>query len=147
MVRNQESKGRLYSYLACINLIASALLLPQSGIAAEPINVELISQVSITSAAAQEYRGILETSKPWSVALGEGSVVAGVSQLFNLAEERSRQFVADQDRKIRSELSGWYATQSSIVSKQSNTLLSNRDSGLSVGIGIDEFSVDWKVKF
>lgn len=147
MVREGHRKGRLYSYLACTSLMATALLAPRLGAAAEPLNIEPTSQIVVTSVAAEEYGGMLEAGAFWAATSGEVSVVVGVSELFHTAEARSRQFIADQDRMIRVGLSGWFATQSSIAGEQGNTLLSSSDGGLSVGVGVDELSVDWTVKF
>ena len=106
MVRDGYRKGHIYNYLAPMSLMASALLAPQLGAAEEMVNVEPGSQVVLSSSATEQYSSLLGATAPWLAASGDGSVVAGMSQLFNTAEARSRQFITDQDRQIRSELSG-----------------------------------------
>ena len=147
MVMDGHSKGYIYSYLACMSLMASALLAPQLSGAAEPANVDAVPLVALSLATAEEYSSLLAAGAPWLAASGDGIVVVGVGELFNTAEARGRRFIASHDRKFRAELSGWFATQSSIASKLGSTLLSKHDGGLSVGVGIDELSVDWTVKF
>ena len=127
--------------------MASALLAPQLSGAAELTNVEAVPLVALSSAAVEEYSSLLAAGAPWLAASGDGIVVVGVRELFNIEEARGRRFIATHDRKFRAQLSGWFARQSSIASKLGLTVLSKHDGGLSVGVSIDELSVDWTVKF
>jgi hypothetical protein len=143
----EESRARIYSYLAWVSLLVFMVLSPKLGATAEALKEKKEAKPAIRSFMAENYGSFLLAGEPLLVASYKGSMVSGIPQSIFIREALGRQPFTYRSDLVSSGFVGLFSSKSYVSNALSSSLLASRDRGLSIGIGSDNLSVGWKVNF